>query len=81
MSKIILGIDPGIADTGYGIISQEDRGKIVCLGYGSIKTSSKKALAERLLELNQELGKIIKKYKPQTAAIEQLFLIRIRRRL
>jgi len=73
MSKIILGIDPGIADTGYGIISREDGGEIVCLGYGSIKTSSKKELAERLLELNRELEKIIKKYKPQTAAIEQLF--------
>lgn len=72
MSKIILGIDPGIADTGYGVI-KEEKGKLTCLDYGSIKTSAKDSLAERLFLLHQELGKIIKKYNPQAAAVEQLF--------
>ena len=70
--KIILGIDPGIADTGYGIIKAEGS-KLTCLGYGSIKTSSTLDLVSRLEILNHELDKIIKKYKPDYATIEQLF--------
>jgi crossover junction endodeoxyribonuclease RuvC len=72
MTKIILGIDPGIADTGYGIITDEN-GKISCLTYGSIKTSSKEDLVTRLNQLHLELDKIIKKYKPEIASVEELF--------
>jgi len=72
MSKIILGVDPGIADTGYGLIKDEG-GKLTCLGYGSIKTKAGEDLTSRLLLLNRELDIIIKKYKPDLAAIEQLF--------
>ena len=72
MTKIILGIDPGIADTGYGLIAEE-RGKLTCLAYGSIKTSAQLDLVCRLEILYVELNKIIRRYKPQLAAIEQLF--------
>ncbi len=72
MSKIILGIDPGIADTGYGLI-REERGKLTCLAYGSIKTPAGQELIERLDSLHSQLDKIIKKYQPDFAAIEQLF--------
>ena len=69
---IILGIDPGIADTGYGVIKQEGS-NLTCLDYGSIQTSSKLVLAERLGILYQELAGIITKYQPERVAIEQLF--------
>lgn len=72
MPKIILGIDPGIADTGYGVIKEEGS-HLSCLVYGSIKTSPKDDLITRLDILNRELDKIIKKYKPDLASIEQLF--------
>jgi len=72
MARIILGVDPGIADTGYGLIA-EDRGQITCLAYGSIKTSAKLALIDRLEILHQELDRIIKKYRPEAAALEELF--------
>jgi len=72
MANIILGIDPGIADTGYGVIC-DDGGKISCLTYGSIKTSSKDDLVTRLCQLHVELDKIIKKYKPDVASVEELF--------
>jgi crossover junction endodeoxyribonuclease RuvC len=72
MAKVILGIDPGIADTGYGVIS-EVGGKISCLSYGSIKTSPKDDLITRLDILHRELDKIIKKYQPNIASIEELF--------
>lgn len=69
---IILGIDPGIADTGYGVIKCEGN-KLACLDYGTIKTSSKLDLADRLEILNCELDKIIKKYNPSLVSVEQLF--------
>jgi crossover junction endodeoxyribonuclease RuvC len=72
MEKIILGIDPGIADTGYGIIKKNGT-KLTCLGYGSIKTTPNQDLADRLTFLYQELNEIIKRYQPQVAAIEKLF--------
>jgi len=72
MSKIILGIDPGIADTGYGVI-KEDGSCLHCLVYGSVKTSAKDDLITRLDILNRELDQIIKKYKPDLASVEQLF--------
>jgi len=71
-SAIILGIDPGIADTGFGVI-KKDGHKLTCLDYGSIKTKAKTELSERLDILNKELNKIIKKYQPDLIAVEELF--------
>jgi crossover junction endodeoxyribonuclease RuvC len=73
MSKIILGIDPGIADTGFGLIEKGAGGKLACLAYGSIKTKAGLPMAERLEILSDELEKIIKKYQPALAAVEELF--------
>ncbi len=70
--RVILGIDPGIADTGYGLIKVSGN-KAVCLTYGSIKTPADMDLAERLILLNEGLAKLIKEYKPDLAAIEELF--------
>ncbi|MFC1678569.1 crossover junction endodeoxyribonuclease RuvC, partial [Patescibacteria group bacterium] len=47
MSHIILGIDPGIADTGFGLIKKE-KDKLSCIDYGSIKTKAKVEMPERL---------------------------------
>jgi crossover junction endodeoxyribonuclease RuvC len=73
MSKIILGIDPGIADTGFGLVEKGAGGKLSCLAYGSIKTLPSLSLPERLLILDKELSVIIKKYQPCLAAVEELF--------
>lgn len=69
---IILGIDPGIADTGWGVI-KEEAGKIKCLGYGSVKTKAGLETGERLVLIAAELKKIIKKFQPDLVAIEELF--------
>lgn len=71
-AKIILGIDPGIADTGFGIIANQNN-QLICLDYGSIKTSAELNLPDRLEIINLELTKLIKKYKPDLIAIEELF--------
>lgn len=68
----ILGIDPGIADTGYGLITSENH-KIIALDYGSIVTDKKHDMAKRLVQLELELVSLIKKYKPEIIGIEQLF--------
>ncbi len=70
---LILGIDPGIADTGYGIIQKNKTGNLSCVDYGSIKTLAKTDMPERLEIINNELNKIIKEHKPNLIAIEQLF--------
>lgn len=69
---IILGIDPGIADTGYGLLSEES-GRLQAVAYGSIKTKSSLPLSDRLAELYDRLAAIIQTYRPEKVAIEQLF--------
>lgn len=68
----ILGIDPGIADTGYGVITSENS-KIIPIIYGSIVTNKKTSLANRLQQLEKELKNIIDTYQPDIIGIEQLF--------
>ncbi|MEK7166946.1 MAG: crossover junction endodeoxyribonuclease RuvC [Patescibacteria group bacterium] len=69
---IILGIDPGLAITGYGIINETKQG-INLIAYGCINTSSKFSAIERLEKIYQELRKIIKKYNPEKIGVEKLF--------
>ena len=69
---IILGIDPGVATTGWGIIKQE-KNQLTLVDFGIISTSAKTPFTERLNIIHQDLKKIIKKYKPQKIAVEQLF--------
>jgi crossover junction endodeoxyribonuclease RuvC len=71
-SNIIIGIDPGIADAGYGVISS-DGGRDKCLAYGSIRTAAGLPAAVRLKKLHDELRALIERYRPRQAAIEKLF--------
>lgn len=73
MSDIILGIDPGIADTGFGIIKKDPNGSLKCLDYGTIKTAAKTELPDRLDIINRELKGLIKKYRPGLVAVELLY--------
>lgn len=71
-SLIILGIDPGLADTGFGIV-EKDGNCLKMIDYGNIKTKAGNDLEKRLVEIHQQLTKIIKKYKPDMASVEKLF--------
>ncbi len=75
---IILGIDPGTATTGIGLIDYQKTAQkqLSCLHYGTIITLSKMPLAERLKILYQDLGDLIKKYQPEAVAIESLFFFK-----
>ena len=71
---IILGIDPGTATTGYGVIRG---GKdLQCIDYGVIETGAKLPPAERLKIINRELDGIIKKHKPSIMAVERLYFFK-----
>lgn len=69
---IILGIDPGIAITGYGVINFEGN-KFKVVDYGSVITEANQALPERLDAIFKKLCNIIEQYKPDAFAIEELF--------
>lgn len=69
---IILGLDPGIATTGYGVIEKIGT-KHKIHTYGVIKTSSTLSLQTRLLKLSQSLDTIIEEFCPDSVAVEQLF--------
>ena len=68
----ILGIDPGTATTGYGVI-ESNRGKLHAVEYGCIRTSKHNSLPERLSEIYSDLQKLIKKHRPQTMAVESVY--------
>lgn len=70
--KILLGIDPGSRITGYGVIGVEGQ-KVTHLASGAIQTSQP-CLADRLNEIYEGISLVIKRHKPDTAAIEQVFM-------
>lgn len=72
---IILGIDPGTAIVGYGIILKE-RSKLALLDYGAVTTEKTLEQAGRLFVIKKEIEKIIKKYKPRVMAVEELFFFK-----
>lgn len=69
---IIMGIDPGFAITGCGVIEYSSN-KFKVLDYGAITTSSDLKLSQRLLNLYNKLEDVIVKYNPDVVAIEELF--------
>jgi crossover junction endodeoxyribonuclease RuvC len=70
--RVILGIDPGLADTGYGVVINSGS-DFICLDYGVIKTKAFDKDSLRLKILYNDLLSIIDKYQPDLVAVEQLF--------
>ncbi len=72
---IIIGIDPGTATTGWGVIKKT--GKILsCVDYGVVETDKNEKPEQRLKILNNELAKLLTRYKPQTMAVETVFFFK-----
>lgn len=70
---IILGIDPGLQHTGWGIIEQIGN-KLSFIGSGVISAATKIPLAERLLALHLGINKVVACYHPEECAIEETFI-------
>lgn len=80
---IILGIDPGTATIGYGVLEcgkssklVKTKAKIHCLGYGLIETTPDYPFPKRLQKISREFNLLIKKYQPDLVAIESVFFFR-----
>ena len=69
---MILGIDPGLENTGWGVIDEREE-SLKLIECGVILTSSKDKSEERLEKIFEEVQKIIKKYKVEEVAVESLF--------
>lgn len=68
----ILGLDPGTATTGYGVIDAHE-GVLTAVAYGTITTRAKVPMPQRLQTIEQELKKLLRKYQPDSAGIEEVF--------
>lgn len=76
---IILGIDPGTATTGYGVLKATNlktRTRIDCLAYGLIETSPDKSFPDRLKKISYDLDALIKKHQPGLIALESVFFFK-----
>ncbi len=70
---IALGIDPGTATTGYGIVKDYPDGRLISISYGVIRTDSKSHYSIRLKEIYEGILSLIECYQPDAMVIEQLF--------
>ncbi len=69
---IVIGIDPGLATVGFGVIRKDENG-ITPVSYGCIRTPAEKQTPERLLEIYTEINALFDKYRPDAVAVERLF--------
>lgn len=70
---VALGIDPGLATTGFGIVRESEAGDLTALAWGVIETPKTEALPRRLVSLRQQLIRLIEQWRPTACAVEALF--------
>ena len=69
----LLGLDPGLRHTGWGVI--EVRGnRLSHIADGAVHSDGAKAMAERLVQLHEGLARVIERYRPDAAAVEETFV-------
>ena len=70
---LVLGIDPGTATTGYGLVREAGDGSLLAVDYGVILTPPKTPMPDRLVMLYDSLNEVLTLHQPNTAAVEKLF--------
>ena len=73
---LALGIDPGTATTGYGLVRLTPEGSLQVVTFGVIVTPPHTPAQQRLLELFTDIQELLKLHKPDTCAVERLFFQR-----
>jgi len=76
--KVILGIDPGLAAIGYGLIAFGNN-RYQHMDHGVIHTAAHEPMGERLVQIHRGICELIKKYQPHEAAIETLYFAKNRK--
>lgn len=70
---VVLGIDPGTAATGYGVVTRGDRGAVTLVECGVIRTSAKEPLATRIREIYDAVVALIERHRPLAVSVEDVF--------
>lgn len=70
---LVLGLDPGTATTGYGLVREHPDGTMEAVAYGTIRTKAKTPMPQRLAHIYDELHALVEQYQPDEMAIEELF--------
>jgi crossover junction endodeoxyribonuclease RuvC len=73
---LVIGIDPGTAITGYGLVSEEEDGSLTVVDYGAIVTPPDRHMSWRLSQLYRDLNEILLLHRPESGAVEKLFFAR-----
>ncbi|MGH7652797.1 MAG: crossover junction endodeoxyribonuclease RuvC [Gemmatimonadaceae bacterium] len=73
---VVLGIDPGTAVMGYGIVRKEGRNPLTLIECGVIRTKPRDALPQRLAEIHDGVAELIRKHRPTVLSIEDIFYAR-----
>jgi crossover junction endodeoxyribonuclease RuvC len=73
---VVIGIDPGTATTGYGLVRENPDGSLSLVEYGAILTPAEMPMPQRLLELHHQLRQILLLHHPDSGAVEKLFFHR-----
>lgn len=75
-ARVVLGIDPGTAVTGYGVIRKEGRNQLTLIECGVIRTKPRDALPLRLAEIHEGIAELIRRHSPDVLSIEDIFYAR-----
>jgi len=70
---IICGIDPGLDVTGYAVLRRDDAGRSTILDAGVLRTNPASALADRLLQLEDDFAEVLTQWRPEVVGVEQLY--------
>ena len=73
---LVLGIDPGTATTGYGLVRESEDGRLAVVDFGVILTPARTPLENRLLLLYERIQEILLLHRPDSGAVEKLFFAR-----
>lgn len=72
VERVILGIDPGLAHTGWGVVEQRGP-RLSCLAYGCVATPSSEELSRRLAKIHEQVGAVVARYAPTCVGIETVW--------
>jgi crossover junction endodeoxyribonuclease RuvC len=70
---VVLGIDPGTALTGWGVVHEDANGHVTLVNYGTIRTPASMPLPQRLRQIFQQVTALIKQHQPEAVAVEEIF--------
>jgi crossover junction endodeoxyribonuclease RuvC len=69
----IIGLDPGLRNTGWGVI-EADGSRLIYVADGAVHSDAEASLAERLLQIHEQIIRVLKEFSPDEAAVEETFV-------